>query len=109
MRSVLPIALRGLLKVKLSAGKHVRVFSVTVIGEANLKVLVTVGVLAAGGTTKSNFGRDVTGSEMFGRFTASTVTSSSSFSLLLIFPPCLPVFPSSSNLQTKYAQVAEAI
>jgi len=84
-------ALRGLLKVKTSAGKHVLVFSVTAIGEANLKVLVTAGVVAAGGTTKSNFGRDVSGSEMLGRLTASTVSSSSSFPLALIFPPCFPI------------------
>jgi hypothetical protein len=88
--SLFSTALRGLLKVKLSAGKHVLVFSVTVIGEANLKVLVTAGVVAAAGTTKSNFGRDVSVSEMLGRFTASTVSSSSSFPLALIFPPCFP-------------------
>jgi hypothetical protein len=101
--SFFPTALRGLLKVKLSLGAHVLAFSVTMIGEANLKVLVTAGMSAAGGTMKSNFGRDVSGSEMFGRFTGSTVSSSCSFTLPLIFPPCFPFFPSSSNLQIKHA------
>jgi hypothetical protein len=99
--SLLPTALMGLLKVKVSVGKHVLAFSVTVIGDANLKVLVTAGVLDAGGTMKSNFGRDVSGSEMLGRFTAATVSSSNSFSLPLIFPTCFPVFPSSSDLQKR--------
>jgi hypothetical protein len=100
---LLPTPLRGLLKVKLSLGKHVLTFSVTMIGEANLKVLVTAGLPATGGTTKSNFGRDVSGSEILGRFTASTVTSSSSFTLPLIFPACPPFFPSSSDLQIQHA------
>jgi hypothetical protein len=96
--SFFPTALKGLLKVKLSLGKHVLEFSVTIIGEANLNVLVTAEISVAGGTTKSNFGRVVRGSEMFGRFTAATVSSSCSFTLPFIFPPWLPFFPSSSNL-----------
>ena len=98
--SLFPI-LRGLLKVKLSIGLHVLVFSVTVMGEANLKVLTAEWELTgAGGTTKSNFGRDVSGNGILGRLSSSILSSSSSFSLDLIFPPCLPDFSSfSSNLR----------
>lgn len=48
------------------------------VPRGNLEVLITERVLAVGGTTESDLGRDVVGNGMLGRFTSSTVPSSTS-------------------------------